>query len=284
MGKELDGKIFLLSGATEGIGKAAALDFARRGATLVLIGRNREKSERVVSELKSESGNEHIELLLGDLSRISEVRRIATEFKSKHDRLDVLVNNAGAIFTDRKLSGDGIEMTFALNHVAYFVLTIELLDVLKKTPGARIVSTSSGAHSRGNLDLDDVVKRERSYSGFEVYGSSKLANILFTRELGRKLEGTSVVANCFHPGFVQTGFGANNSGALAFLIKLGGILVARTPVKGAETLVWLATSDEAGKFNGEYFFDKKVGKRTRKARDDGFARDLWALTEKLILS
>lgn len=282
MSKELDGKVFLLSGATEGIGKAAALDFARRGAHLVLIGRNREKSERVVDELRRESGNDRIELLLGDLSRISEVRRVAAEFREKHDRLDVLVNNAGAIFTDRKLSADGIEMTFALNHIAYFVLTLELLDVLKKTPGSRIVSTSSGAHSRGKLDLDDVVKRDHGYSSFEVYGSSKLANILFTRELARRLEGSGVVANCFHPGFVQTGFGANNSGALAFFIKLGGALFARTPVKGAETLVWLATSDEGGKHNGEYFMDKALGRRTRRARDDAFARDLWALTEKLV--
>ncbi|MGZ3451605.1 MAG: SDR family oxidoreductase [Polyangiales bacterium] len=281
---DLEGKVFLLTGATEGIGKAAALDFAKRGATLVLVGRNPEKTERVAAELKKDSGNERIEILLGDLSRVSEMRRIAHEFKAKHDRLDVLVNNAGAIFTSRKLSADGYEMTFALNHLAYFVVTMELLDVLKKTPGARIVNTSSGAHAQGRLDLDDVVRREKSYSSFEVYGSSKLANILFTRELARRLEGSGVVTNCFHPGFVQTGFGANNDGAIAALIKVGASLFARTPQKGAETLVWLATSPEAARFDGEYFMDKKLGRRTKRARDEALGKRLWDLTEGLLVA
>jgi NAD(P)-dependent dehydrogenase (short-subunit alcohol dehydrogenase family) len=285
--RDLAGKVFLLTGATEGIGKAAAIEFARRGATLVLVGRNREKSERVVEGLVKESGNEHVELLLGDLSRVSEMRRIAHEFQAKHDRLDVLVNNAGAIFTDRKLSADGYEMTFALNHLAYFVVTMELLELLKKTArehgSARIVSTSSGAHASGKLDHDDVVRREKRFSGFEVYGSSKLANILFTSELARRLQGTGVTANCFHPGFVQTGFGANNEGFIATAIKVGASLFARTPVKGAETLVWLAASPEAARFDGEYFMDKKPGRRTRRARDPELGRRLWDLTEGLLV-
>lgn len=285
--KDLDGKVFLLTGATEGIGKAAAHDFARRGATLVLVGRNPEKTERVRAELAKESGNDRIEVLLGDLSRVSEMRRIAREFQAKHDRLDVLVNNAGAIFTDRKLSADGYEMTFALNHLAYFVVTSELLDLLKKTArehgSARIVSTSSGAHASGRLDLDDVVKREKRFSGFEVYGSSKLANILFTSELARRLKGTGVTANCFHPGFVQTGFGANNEGFLATAIKVTASLFARTPVKGAETLVWLAASPEAAGYDGEYFMDRKPGRRTKRARDESLAKRLWDLTEGLLV-
>ncbi len=283
MNGDLTGKTILLTGATEGIGKSAALDFARRGATLVLVGRNPEKTERVRADLVRESNNERIEALLGDLSLVADIRRVAREFKAKHDRLDVLVNNAGALFASRKTTADGYEMTFALNHLAYFVLTQELLDVLTKTPGARVVSTSSGAHASGKLDLDDLARRERRYFGFEVYGSSKLANILFTRELARRLEGTGVTVNCFHPGFVQTGFGAAN-GIWSPFIKLAAGLFARTPEKGAETLIWLATSPEAASFNGEYFMDKKPARRTRKAKDDGLAKKLWELTEGLVTS
>ncbi|GAC1562924.1 MAG: SDR family oxidoreductase [Polyangiales bacterium] len=277
-----DAKTFLLTGATEGIGKAAALDFARRGARLVLVGRNPEKTERVVAELRKASGNDQLESLIADLSRISEMRRVAAEFAARHDRLDVLVNNAGAMFTTRQLSADGIEMTFALNHLAYFVVTHALLDVLKKTPGSRIVSTASGAHASGKLDLDDVVRRDRRYSGFEVYGSSKLANILFTRELGRRLAGSGTVATCFHPGFVRSGFGANSGVAMRTLVKVAGTLFGRTPEKGAETLVWLATADEAGHGQGEYFMDCKPARRSRRAKDDALAARLWTLTESVL--
>ena len=288
---DLEGKTILLTGATEGIGKSAALDFARRGANLVIVGRNKEKTERVLAELRQASNNDHVEMLLADLSRLSEMRRLARDFLAKHDRLDVLANNAGAYFTSRRLSDDGYELTFALNHLAYFVVTEELLPVLKKTSGlgggpggqgARIVSTSSGAHAQGKLDLDDVVRRDKSYSGFEVYGSTKLANILFTRELGRRLEGTGVTANCFHPGFVATGFGHNNGGVMGTVIKIGQAIFARTPEKGAETLVWLATSPEAAKLNGEYFMDMKVARRTKRAQSDDLARRLWDLTEGLL--
>jgi NAD(P)-dependent dehydrogenase (short-subunit alcohol dehydrogenase family) len=289
---DLDGKTILLTGATEGIGKSAALDFARRGANLVIVGRNEEKTKNVLGELRQASNNDHLEMLVADLSRVSEMRKLASDFLAKHDRLDVLANNAGAYFTSRKLSGDGFEMTFALNHLAYFVVTEALLDVLKKTSGARggpdgkgarIVSTSSGAHMQGKLDLDDVVRREKNYSGFEVYGSTKLANILFTRELGRRLEGSGVVANCFHPGFVATGFGHNNGGAMGTIIKIGQAIFARTPEKGAETLVWLASSPDAATLNGEYFMDMKVARRSKRAQDESLAKRLWDLTEGLLL-
>lgn len=281
MAKDLQDKVFLMTGATEGIGKAAALDFAKRGATLVLVGRNREKSERVIADLKRESDHERIELLLGDMSKMSDVRSVANAFIKSHDKLHVLVNNAGAIFMDYRLSDDNYEMTFALNHLGYFLFTKQLLDILHQTPGARIVSTSSGAHQRGRLDLDTVVRRDGK-AGFSAYADSKLANILFTRELARRIQSTGTIANCFHPGFVRTGFGLNNSGAMAWFIKLGGMLLARTPEKGAETLIWLATSPEAGKFNGEYFFDKQIAKRTKLAEDDVLAKGLWELSEKLV--
>jgi NAD(P)-dependent dehydrogenase (short-subunit alcohol dehydrogenase family) len=279
---DLQGKTILLTGATEGIGKSAALDFARRGATLVVAGRNEEKTKRVIAELKQASNNDRIEMLIADLSRVSEMKKLARDFLDKHDRLDVLVNNAGAYFTSRRLSPDGFEMTFALNHLAYFVVTEALLDVLKKTKGARIVSTASGAHMQGKLDLDDVVTRDKAYSGFEVYGSTKLANILFTRELGRRLAGTGVTATCFHPGFVATAFGHNNKGAMGTIIKIGQAIFARTPEKGAETLIWLATSPDAAELNGEYFMDMKVARRSKRAQDDALAKRLWDLTEGLL--
>ncbi len=280
MAKDLEGKVFLVTGATEGIGKAAALDFARRGATLVLVGRSKEKSERVVAEIEAAGGRTGIELLLGDLSKVADVRAVADAFRAKHDRLDVLVNNAGAVFTDYQLSADGVEMTFALDHLAYFVLTTSLLDLLKKTPGARVVSTSSGAHQMGRMDLATIAKRDGS-AGMSAYGDAKLANVLFTRELARRLAGSGVTANCFHPGFVRTGFGQNNGGILKWAIGWTSSLFARTPEKGAETLVWLATSPDAARYNGEYFHDRAVARTTARARSDELAQGLWSLSEKL---
>jgi retinol dehydrogenase-12 len=280
MAQDLDGKVFLVTGATEGIGKAAAVAFAKRGATLVLVGRNKEKSERVVAEVKAASGNDRVELLLGDLSRVADAHAVADAFRAGHDRLDVLVNNAGAVFNDYQKSADGLEMTFALNHVGYFALTTRLLDLLQKTPGARVVSTSSGAHHMGKLDLATIAKRD-GRAGFTAYGDSKLANILFTRELGRRLAGSGATANCFHPGFVHSGFGLNNGGVLKWALGWFSPLFARTPEKGAETLVWLATSPEAAGHNGEYFHDRKVGRTSRHAQDDALAKGLWALSEKL---
>ena len=280
MAKELDGKVFLITGATEGIGKAASLSFAKGGATLVLVGRNREKTERTVTDLRAASGNEAITHLLGDMSKLADVRTVAEDFRRKHDRIDVLINNAGAVFKDYALSADGIEMTFALNHVGYFVLTAALLDLVRKTPGARIVSTSSGAHRGGKVNLDTIVKRNGK-AGFSAYSDSKLANILFTRELARRLDGSGATANCMHPGFVRTGFGMNNPGWMASVISVASSLFARTPEKGAETLVWLATSPEAAQHNGQYFYDKKIASTSKRAQDDTLAKALWELSEKL---
>lgn len=279
MSQDLQGKVMLITGATEGIGKAATLNLAKRGAEIVLVGRNKEKSEKVLSELKQQSGNEKLSLLLGDMSSLKDIRRVASEFKAKYDRLDVLVNNAGAVFTDKKLSVDGYEMTFALNHLGYFLLTRDLLPLLEKTPNSRVVSTSSGAHATGNMDPSYIAKREGKGAGFSAYADSKLANILFTRELARRAP--NVVVNCFHPGFVYTGFGQNNGGLFAGAIKFGASLFARTPEKGAETLVWLAGSPEAASVRGEYCYDCKPIKTSRRAKDDTLAKQLWDLSEKI---
>jgi len=283
MAKDLEGKVFLVTGATEGIGKAAALECAARGADLTITGRSKEKTERVLAELQAAAGGSPVHALLGDLSTIAEARRVAAEFKARRQRLDVLVNNAGAIFAQKHTSADGLEMTFALNHLGYFVLTTELLDLLRSTPGSRVVSTSSGAHFMGKLDLSDVSRCEKGYSTWRAYGDSKLANVLFTRELSRRLgEGHS--ANCVHPGWVHTGFAMNNKGLMASLVGATASLFARTPKKGAETIVWLAAAPEAAGISGQYLHDKKVASTSKLAKDDALAKDLWELSERLVRS
>ena len=279
MDQDLQGKVFLVTGATEGIGKAAALNFAKRGAELVIVGRNKEKSEAVLAELTRHSSGNKVSLLLGDMSSLAEIRKVATQFKEKHDRLDVLVNNAGAVFNKKEFSVDGYEMTFALNHLGYFLLTRELLPLLEKTPGSRVISTSSGAHATGKIDTSYIAKREGKGAGFFAYADSKLANVLFTRELSRRAK--DVVVNCFHPGFVYSGFGQNNGGFTAKLIKFGASRFGRTVEKGAETLVWLATTPEAAKLKAEYCYDCKPIKPASRAKDDIAAQALWDLSEKI---
>lgn len=271
----------LLTGATEGIGKAAARELARRGATLVLVARNREKGERLLSELTSLSQSAKLELLVGDLSSLDDVRAVAAEFRARHDQLHALLNNAGAVFAKHMLTQDGIEMTFALNHLAYFLLSHELLDLLKSTAGARVVCTSSHAHRGGHIDIATIAARPDGKAGFRAYSDSKLANILFTKELARRLLGTNVSANCFHPGFVKSGFGANNPGVFGGAIQLASSFLGRTPERGAQTLLFLATSPAAASFSGDYFHDGKLARTAGQARDEALAKELWRLSERL---
>lgn len=278
---DLEGRVILLTGATEGIGKAAAQEFAQRGATLVLVARNREKAERFAAELRKGRRDARVDLLIGDLSSLEQVRAVARAFREKHNQLHVLANNAGAVFAKHALSKDGFEMTFALNHLAYFLLTHELLDVLKSTPGARIVNTSSHAHRRGRVDIATIATRPDNKAGFQVYSDSKLANILFTKELARRLLGTNVTVNCFHPGFIKSGFGANNPGLYGSAIQLLSSVFGRTPERGAQTLVFLATSPAAASFSGEYFYECKLARTTAIARDEALAKELWRMSERL---
>ncbi len=282
MAQDLTGKVFLVTGATEGIGKAAVTHFAKRGATVTLIGRNKEKTERVVDELKAASGNHNLDCLICDLSRLADVRRAAEDFKAKHGRLDVLVNNAGATFKSPVIGPDGFELTFALNHLSHFQLTHSLFDLIRQTPGARVVSTSSGMQARGALDLQKTPTSLEG-PGWRAYATSKLANILFTKELQRRLEGTTATANCFEPGTVRTQFGAFGSD-LGFLMNLVYALArpfARTPEQGADSLIWLATSTEAASLRGEYVSNRRPVSPSTQARDPKLASDLWTLSEKL---
>lgn len=282
MTNDLAGKVILLTGATDGIGRAAATVFAARGASLTLVGRSREKSERVLAELRSESGNERLDLLLCDLSRPADVRRAAELFKARHHRLDVLVNNAGATFRSPVTGPDGIELTFALNHLAYFQLTMSLLDLIRATPRARVVSTSSAMQALGSLDLARTPTSLEG-PGWRAYATSKLANVLFTKELQRRLSGTTATANCFEPGMVRTRFGAFGSDLGLVLNALYALArpFARTPEQGADSLVWLATSPEAAPLRGEYVSDRRPATPSRQALDPSLAADLWSVSERL---
>jgi len=276
----MNGKICLITGGTNGIGKSTAQGLARMGATVVIVGRNAQKTSRVVEEIRAASGNKNVDSLLADLSSQQEVRRLAREFKSKYSRLHVLLNNAGGFFMRRQLSVDGIEMTFALNHLASFLLTDLLLDTIKTSAPARIINVSSDAHASGKIEFDNL-QGERNYRP-RAYDNSKLANILFTMELARRLEGTRVTVNALHPGFVATGFAKNNGKVIAALVSIFSPLVARSPAKGAETSIYLASSPSVEGITGKYFYDSHVIPAAPQATDMVVARKLWEVSAEMV--
>jgi len=276
----MNGKVCLVTGGTNGIGKATAQALAQMGATVVIVGRDDQKTSRVVDEIRAASGNNKVISLLADLSSQKEVRRLADEFMSRYPHLHVLLNNAGGTFIARQLSVDGIEMTFALNHLAYFLLTNLLLDTMKASTPARVINVSSDAHSRGKIDFDNL-QGERSYSSFGPYGNSKLANILFTTELARRLEGTGVTVNALHPGLTSTGFGQNNPGLLMKIMGAVIPLIARSPEKGAKTSIYLASSPEVQSITGKYFVDCKVTQPAPQAVDNAVAKKLWDVSAEM---
>ena len=275
----MDGTVVLITGGTSGIGRAAAGALASMGAEVVMTGRNRERGERSVEEIRRESGNEKVSLMLADLSVQAEIRRLAEEFRRSHDRLDVLVNNAGLVQSERTETPDGIETQLAVNHLAPFLLTNLLLDLLEESAPSRIVTVSSDGHRWGKIDLDDLQSRKR-YRAFPVYGMTKLANILFTRELAERLEGTGVTANSMHPGGVNTNFGNNNSGIMAVLFRAFKPFM-RTPEQGADTLIYLASSPEVEGMTGKYLADRKIKVASDAAYDETLQKKLWEASEQL---
>jgi NAD(P)-dependent dehydrogenase (short-subunit alcohol dehydrogenase family) len=272
----MKGKVVVITGATSGIGEVAALRLAAMGARMVLIARDRARGERTMARLANAGAGHSIHY--ADMSSIAEMKRVAAEIAAAEPRVDVLVNNAGALFGARALTADNLEETFATNHLAYFVLTLGLRGSLFAAAPARVVNTASDAHKGYALDFDDL-QAARGYSSIGAYGRSKLCNILFTRELARRWNGKGVTANCLHPGFVATRFGNGSGGFLSRAVRVAKAF-AISPEKGAETIVYLASSPEVNE-SGGYFYKSRSTTPTAAARDDEAARRLWAESERI---
>jgi retinol dehydrogenase-12 len=275
----MNGKICMVTGATSGIGEATSLELARMGASVVLVGRNPSRCEASIARIKQETGNSSVEYLVADLSSMAQVRRAAQQFQEKHRRLDVLVNNAGAAFLRRQVSVDGFEMTFTLNHLNYFLLTLLLLDTLRASPPARIVNVASDSHRGQKLDFDDL-QIQKGYSVMKAYGRSKLANVLFTYELARRINGTSVTVNALHPGRVATRIW-EKGGPLNPLISLVMRRFSIPVDQGAKTVIYLASSPEVEGLTGEYFTDCKVVRSDPASYDQATAKRLWDISLNL---
>jgi len=265
----------LITGATRGIGRAAAVEITREGVEVAVVGREAGRVKAVAQEARTAGGGAPVHEYAADLTLMAEVRALAEEVSAQHERIDVLANNAGALFASRKQTSEGFERTFALNHLAPFLLTNLLREHLN---GGRVVTTASDAHKGGHLDLDDL-QSESSYSAMGAYSTSKLCNILFTRELARRAP--ELHANCFHPGVVRTGFAKNENGIWKVLTMLGAPFF-RSPQRGARSLVWLALSDQAGALTGEYVQDERVLAPSAQAQDDTLAERLWERSAELV--
>jgi len=276
----MNNKTILITGASAGIGLYSAIGLAKLGSNIVIVGRDEKRTSQAVELVKSQTGNQSVSYLLADLSSLQEVRKLAQEFKEKHNKLDVLLNNAGAIFLWRKVSVDGYEMTFALNHLNYFLLTDLLLDTLKAAPSARIVNVASNAHYRGHVNFDDL-QSQRGYNGMRVYSMSKLMNVLFTYELARRLQGTNITVNCLHPGFVASNFAHNNGWIVRFGMSFMGGRISNED--GAKCPIYLASSPEVEGVNGKYFnYDTKERCSSEESYDQGIAKRLWDVSEELV--
>ena len=272
------GKTCLVTGATLGIGRETALGLARIGARVVIVGRDYTRTREAAAQIAREAGAGDVDYLVADLSSQSEVRRLAEAFGGKYPKLDVLVNNAGAVFTRRETTADGIERTWALNHLAEFLLTWLLLERLRAGAPARVVNVASAAHTSGRINFDDL-QGDKKYSGIGAYAQAKLANIMFTYALARRLEGSGVTANCLHPGVVATGFGHNTPGLMSTLLKLARPLLI-TPQKGAATSIYLASSPDVANVSGKYFAKCKPLAASKLSRDTAAQERLWDVSER----
>lgn len=278
-------KVVLITGATNGIGKEAARQIAQTGATVVIAGRNEAKLAQVVAEVKQETDNQHIDGILADLSEVPGMHRLATQFLAHHQRLDVLLNNAGAIFTERKLTVDGYERTFALNHLSYFLVTQLLLNVLKASAPARIVNVSSGVHTGGHMNFDDL-HGAKSYAPLRAYSQSKLANLLFTFEQAERLAGTGITVNALHPGMVKSGFGRNNKSLVG---RITGVVLGLVQqfqgidvVAGADTAVYLACSPEVEGITGAYWYQRQQEQSSPDSLDRAQWKRLWDVSMEMV--
>jgi NAD(P)-dependent dehydrogenase (short-subunit alcohol dehydrogenase family) len=276
---DMEGKVVLVTGANSGIGRATALGLARMRATVVMLCRSAKRGEKALRRVRRQSGNEDVHLVLADLSRRQEVFDAAAEFKSRYTRLDVLVNNAGLMTRKRRLTADGFEMQLFVNHLACFLLTGLLLDRLKESAPSRVVNVASTAHSRGRLDFDDL-QAESHYNGWQQYGNTKLANIVFTYELARRLEGTGVTANCLHPGVIRTNLMSNYSRVINGLwYLLRGFF--KNADEGSRTPVYLASSPDVADQSGRYFRNCEPMGTSEQSNDPAVQRRLWEVSQSL---
>ena len=275
----MQGKVVVITGGTSGIGQVSAERLAAMGARIVLVARSKSRGEATLGRLREIAPKENHSVHYGDVSRLIDLNRLAAEIKAAEPRIDVLINNAGAAFGERQVTEDGLELTFATNHMSYFLLTHGLRDALLAAGAARVINTSSAAHYRAKLDFDDL-QMKNNYSTMRAYGCSKLCNILFTRALVRRLEGTGIIANSLHPGFVNTRIGDGTPGFGAAIFRFMKKF-AITPEKGAETIVYLASSDNVPKTTGLYFDKCKPVEPSKLAQDDAAAERLWQETAKL---
>ncbi len=270
----------MVTGATAGIGKETAKELARRQATVVLVGRNQAKGEATRAEIIAATGNEDVHLLLADLSSHQDIHNLANEFKARFDRLNVLVNNAGVFLWDREESVDGLEMTFATNHLGYYLTTLLLWEQLMAGGPARVINVSSAAHLSAKLDFEDL-QNKKNFSGFRVYAQSKLANVLFTYELNRRLNGAFVTVNALHPGFIASDFGRNNKGLVGFFMRNISPFFARPISEGADTPIYLATSDDVAGHSGLYFAKRTEKRSSKESYNLQSAERLWTESERL---
>jgi NAD(P)-dependent dehydrogenase (short-subunit alcohol dehydrogenase family) len=284
MTDQMAGKTCIVTGANSGIGLETTIGLAKLGATVVMTSRNQAKGEAALAEVKNRSVSGRVELMFVDFASLASIRGFVEEFQSEHDRLDVLVNNAGGINTGRSETLDGFETTFGVNHLGYFLLTNLLLDSLKASAPSRIVSVSSRAHLRQKgMNFDDL-NSEKSFSAMGSYGQSKLANVLFTYELARRLEGTGVTANCHHPGVVRSGFAQNNGGLISLAVKAFytlGMPFTKSNAQGAETSIYLASSPEVEGVTGKYFANSAETPSSRSSHDEEAQKRLWEISEQL---
>jgi len=275
----MNDKVVMVTGANSGIGKAASLALAKMGATLVMVARNPERGEAARSEIVTKSGNNSIELLLADLSSLESVRQLVAEFRKKYSKLHILINNAGLFNQRRRVTADGYENTFATNYLAPFLLTNLQLDLLKASAPSRIINVSSVGHYNGHINFDDL-NLENDYGGWKAYGQSKLALVLFTHELAKKLQGTGVTVNAVHPGTVATNIWSRPLGPVGFIMTVPKLFMT-SPEQGAETIVYLASSPDAKGLNGEYFEKLKVKKSSDESYNEEIAQRLWDVSAKL---
>ncbi len=275
----MNSRVCLVTGGNSGIGKAAALGLAKLGATVVIVSRDRAKGEAAVEEIRSKSGNQHVDLMVTDLSSLHSVRELARDFLAKYRQLHVLVNNAGIFLPKRVATVDGLEATFATNHLGHFLLTMLLLDTIKAGAPSRIINVTSDAHHGSKIDFEDL-QGEKRYSGYKAYGQSKLANILFTYELARRLEGTGVTVNCLHPGLVRTGFGKDGGGLMSVGVRVLAPFMMG-PEKAAKAAVRLASAPQLEGVSGKFFSKGKEAKSSVESYDVEVARRLWEVSEQL---